>query len=79
MTKLQRAQRRAERDRHAAIMAARHREAQRIVATGKCPQCGCGIKRNLSMTGWWQCEQFGAPSFRKDPTAPDCNWQTFTE
>jgi len=78
MTKIQREQRRAERARNIAAMQDRYNEAQRIVATGKCPQCGCGLRRNLSMTGWWQCEQFGAPQFRKDPAAPDCNFQTFT-
>lgn len=54
-------------------------EAQRIVASGKCPNCGGGLRRNLSMAGWWQCEQFGSEGFRKDPSRPSCNFQTFTE
>lgn len=54
-------------------------EAQRIVASGKCPNCGSGLRRNLSMAGWWQCEQFGSEWFRKDPSRPSCSFQTFTE
>lgn len=50
-----------------------------IVARHKCPQCGGEIRRNLSLAGWWQCEQFGAPQFRKMPELPPCNWQCFTE
>lgn len=50
-----------------------------IVATGTCPQCGAGIHRNLALTGWWQCDQFGADGFRKDSSKPSCSWQTFTE
>lgn len=55
-----------------------HEEARRQVATGKCPH-GHGLRRNLSLTGWWQCEQFGAPSFRARPDEPACDWQAFTE
>ena len=36
-------------------------------------------KRNLSLTGWWQCEQLGSPVFRKDPDKASCTWQGFTE
>lgn len=50
-----------------------------IVAENRCPTCGKGIRRNLSLTGWWQCEQFGTPQFRKDAELPHCNWQCFTE
>ena len=49
------------------------------VSRGICPTCGGKLKRNLSMTGWWQCEQLGAESFRKDATRPSCNFQGFTE
>lgn len=54
-------------------------EARAIVSTGKCPTCGETLKRNLSLSGWYQCVQFGAVGFRKDPSKPSCNFQTFTE
>lgn len=54
-------------------------EVQRIVATGHCPRCGSGLRRNLALAGWWQCEQFGADGFRKDSSKPACHWQGFTE
>ena len=52
---------------------------RQIVEKGTCPTCGAGLRRNSSMRGWWQCEQFGAEGFRKDGTKPSCNFQTFTE
>lgn len=60
-------------------MNAAREEVRRIVATGVCPQCGRKLKRNLSLTGWWQCSQFGAIGFRADPEQPSCSWQGFTE
>ena len=57
---------------------ARYEEARRIVVTGKCPDCGAKLHRNLSLTGWWQCSQLGAVGFRADPTKPSCPFQTFT-
>lgn len=72
MTKAEKAAEKAKRD-------ARIAEAVAIVKTGKCPQCGAGLRRNLSITGWWQCEQLGAEGFRKDASKPSCSWQTFTE
>ena len=42
---------------------------------GKCPQCGRPLKRNLAITHWWQCEQYGAEGFRKDSSAPACSFQ----
>lgn len=56
----------------------RHAEAARIVSSGKCPQCGSSIRRNSSLSGWYQCSQFGAEGFRADGSKPVCNWQTFT-
>ena len=53
-------------------------ETRRIVATGRCPRCGSGIRRNNSITGWWQSEQYGAPQFRARADDPDCSWQGFT-
>jgi hypothetical protein len=59
--------------------AERYAKARAVVATGVCPLCGGKLKRNLSLTGWWQCEQLGAPTFRKDPDKASCTWQGFTE
>ena len=54
-------------------------ETRAVVASGKCPCCGSGLRRNLALTGWWQCEQYGAEQFRKRPQDPACSWQGFTE
>lgn len=59
--------------------AKRQAEARAQVATRKCPTCGGGIHRNLSMAGWWQCDRLGAETHRIDKTGPACNWQVFTE
>ena len=58
-------------------MAAQQAEAQKALSGG-CPCCGRPVRRNLSMRGWLQCSQFGAPSFRADPKSPPCGWQGFT-
>lgn len=60
-----------------------HREARiakavAIVKTGHCPDCGSGLRQNLSLAGWFQCSQFGADGFRKDDSKPACDFQTFT-
>lgn len=55
-----------------------HEEAIAIVKTGTCPQCGSGLHRNNSLTGWWQCDQYGSEGFRKDATKPACSFQCFT-
>ncbi len=47
--------------------------------SNSCPVCASGVKRNYALTGWVQCEQFGAPMFRKRPELPPCNWQGFLE
>lgn len=62
-----------------ARITAHQAETQAIVKTGKCPVCGRGLRRNLSILGWWQCEQLGAVGFRKHPELPSCNWQGFTQ
>ncbi len=54
-------------------------KARTIVAIGICPDCGAHLRRNLSLTGWWQCEQYGSEGFRKDSSKPACSWQDFTE
>jgi hypothetical protein len=64
---------------HITKMEELHAAARTIVATGKCPHCAGALRRNSSMTGWWQCEQLGAESHRKDSTKPSCLFQTFTE
>lgn len=61
-----------------AIRAA-EQETARIVASGICPSCGSQIKRNLALSGWYQCVQFGAVGFRREANKPQCNWQGFTE
>lgn len=53
-------------------------EARAVVATGKCPQCGRALRRNLALSGWYQCSQFGAEGFRADASQPSCSFQTFT-
>jgi uncharacterized protein (DUF983 family) len=60
-------------------MAASYEAARKVVATGCCPQCGAGLTRNLSLTGWWQCEQYGAVGFRKHTDLPSCSFQCFTK
>lgn len=50
-----------------------------IVRSGVCPQCGAGIRRNLAITGWYQCEQYGAEGFRKDSAKPSCSFQVIIE
>ncbi len=64
--------------RNARIQAAKE-QTRAVVARGICPDCGSGIRRNLSLTGWYQCEQLGAEGFRKDASKPACSWQGFTE
>lgn len=48
-----------------------------IVRAGVCPTCGAPLRRNLSLPGWWQCDQLGAVGFRADASKPSCSWQTF--
>lgn len=69
------AERKASKERIAKAQA----ETRAVVAAGCCPQCGAKVKRNLSLTGWWQCEQYGSAGFRKDDSKPACSWQGFTE
>ncbi len=74
-----RAQRKAEREAHASRMAAIHEEGRRIVATGRCPECGSGLHRNSSIAGWYQCDRSGSGHFRRDLTGEACGFQCFTE
>lgn len=73
------AERKREAEVRAAAAEARLVEIRRVVASGVCPLCGAGLRRNTSITGWWSCEQNGAPDFRARPADPPCAWQGFTE
>jgi len=58
---------------------AAHAEARAAYAANKCPKCGRAVRVNLSLAGWIQCSQFGAPQFRADANSAPCDWQGFTE
>lgn len=47
-----------------------------IAMAGKCPICGQELRRNLSLTGWWQCVGFGAEGFRSAGST-QCSFQMF--
>lgn len=79
LDKMTRAEKTAARKASAARIAAAHAETLAIVVSGKCPHCGSGLRRNLALTGWYQCEQFGADGRRARNDAPACSWQGFTE
>jgi len=73
-------ERRAEKQAAAEKREARHAEAQAIVSKGTCPDCGAKLRRNLSLSGWWQCGRSGAPGFKSPEYegTGDCHFQTFT-
>ena len=81
MNKTERAARKAAAAAHDAKMAELLTVARAIVATGKCPDCGSALRRNLSLAGWWQCGRLGADSHRAAEYrgGQACNFQTFTE
>ena len=58
-----------------------HREAQAIVATGVCPDCGTKLIRNNSLPGWWQCGAYACEKMRREEFKglPKCDFQTFTK
>ena len=60
-----------------ARMDAASRETKAAWDANTCPDCGQGLRRNLALTGWVQCDGFGAEGFRKAGSTP-CNWQGFT-
>ena len=62
-----------------ARMALIHSQVAAVIASGKCPDCGSALRRNLSLAGWYQCEQYGAETHRARASDPTCNWQGFTE
>ncbi len=57
---------------------ARIEKAKEIVSDGKCPSCGNKIVVNSSLTGWFQCEQYGAEIYRAYSDRPACGFQIFT-
>jgi hypothetical protein len=65
-----RQQKAAERKAFRARQAQLRTEGLAVVATGRCPCCGQGIHQNLSITGWWQCDGYGADGFRKNGATP---------
>jgi hypothetical protein len=50
-------------------------EGLQIANKGTCPTCGRQLRRNSSLPGWWQCEQYGAEGFRAEPSQPSCDFQ----
>lgn len=52
-------------------------EASRALTANCCPRCGHPVRQNLAISGWVQCAQYGAPSFRARPADPACEWQGF--
>jgi hypothetical protein len=73
------AEKRAAKAASKARIEAAHAEAQAVATSGKCPQCGAGIRHNLALTGWIQCKQYGAVGFRADGNKVDCSYQGFTQ
>lgn len=63
------------RNQHKALRDAVSAASGRLVRWGFCPQCGRKLRANLSITGWYQCEQFGAEQFRADASKPACSYQ----
>lgn len=53
-------------------------ETRAALSSNTCPRCAGGVHRNLALTGWVQCDGFGAEGFRKNPNAKPCDWQGFT-
>ena len=50
-----------------------------IIRSKVCPLCGCGIHRNLSLSGWWQCNASGTEQYRVGDGIgkPHCNFDCF--
>lgn len=44
------------------------------IQSGRCPNCGQPIRRNLAITDWFQCAGYGAEGFRDAGSKP-CSWQ----
>ena len=78
MTTAEKTERRLARNASKARIEAARNIAQSALALNRCPDCGRAVKRNLALTGWVQCSQYGAEGFRADSTQPACSWQGFT-
>lgn len=78
MTKAERQRRKEEQEQSKTRIAAAHAKAAAALRANKCPRCGRAVRRNLSLSGWVQCSQFGAAQFRADANLPPCDWQGFT-
>ena len=78
MTLTEKRQRRQQRQESQARIEKAQAETRAVVASGKCPVCGAGVHKNLSLTGLWKCNRSGSGSFRRDPTGSHCDWQGFT-
>lgn len=72
-----RAEKKAARKASQERMAAARAEAVTALQKNCCPSCGQTVRVNLALTGWVQCDGFGAEGFRKAGTKP-CAWQGFT-
>lgn len=72
---------RKEKAAHQARMNALHEEAQGHVNRGTCPCCGTALRRNLALTGWWQCGAYACEAMREPQFRglPSCSFQCFTE
>ena len=75
-----RAKKKAERERWRKRHAESVAEAQRIVETGVCPECGARLRHNGAIAGWWQCGRYGADPFREEAYRGQahCSFQCFT-
>ncbi len=75
MARMTKAQKQAEKDKRMN----RLREAHVHLKRGTCPDCGCGLRHNNSITGWFQCNALGAVGFQTGDGIgkPDCNFQFF--
>ena len=72
-----RLEREASRKRHEELTA----QNRAIVATGKCPDCGAPLVRNMAIAGWYQCAAYPCLQMRKPEfkDLPKCEFQCFTE
>jgi hypothetical protein len=77
LTREQRSERKAKK----LVADERDRSFRRVAADALrlncCPLCGKTVRRNLALTGWVQCSQYGSVGFRADDSQPSCSWQGF--